>query len=279
MLDGRKVGTTDINDLAVSPGDHRVRVEKNGYESYRKRAHFKSGPSKPVYVILEKEAPAKGSLYVNTEPAEARVRILNIEPKFYQGIDLETGRYQVEVTAKGYEKRELSVSIDAGEDKEVNVSLKRRVVASKPRYQTGGSSRETDRDGRFIAYANGTVLDSKTGLMWASKDNGEDINWQNAKRYCEKYRGGGYTDWRMPTQDELAGLYDKYDRQPCKGGFLGIGAYCDLCRLIDLTGANVWAPEARGSEAAYFNFGGSLQLWDLQSDSYNHRALPVRSGN
>jgi hypothetical protein len=44
--------------------------------------------------------------------------------------------------------------------------------------------------------------------MWAAKDNGSYINWANAKSYCENYRGGGYADWRMPTQDELAGLYD-----------------------------------------------------------------------
>jgi hypothetical protein len=60
---------------------------------------------------------------------------------------------------------------------------------------------EIGRDGRFIAYDNGTVLDTKTNLMWAAKDNGSDINWSNAKSYCENYRGGGYKDWRMPTQD------------------------------------------------------------------------------
>ena len=44
--------------------------------------------------------------------------------------------------------------------------------------------------------------------MWASRDNGRNINWQDAKNYCDNYRGGHYTGWRMPTQDELAGLYD-----------------------------------------------------------------------
>lgn len=68
---------------------------------------------------------------------------------------------------------------------------------------------EIRRDGRFIVYDNGTVLDTRTNLMWAAKDNGSNINWQNAKEYCENYRGGGYTDWRVPTQDELAGLYDR----------------------------------------------------------------------
>jgi tetratricopeptide (TPR) repeat protein len=64
-------------------------------------------------------------------------------------------------------------------------------------------------DGRFLAYANGTVLDTKTNLMWAAKDNGSDINYRNAEAYCKNYRGGGYTDWRMPTYDELKELSDK----------------------------------------------------------------------
>src|SRR5271157_1154332 len=70
------------------------------------------------------------------------------------------------------------------------------------------SAREKASDGRFIAYNNGTVLDTKTKLMWAVKDNGTDINWADAKSYCNNYRGGGYKNWRMPTQDELTGLYD-----------------------------------------------------------------------
>ena len=39
-------------------------------------------------------------------------------------------------------------------------------------------------------------------------DSGSNINRDDAERYCGQYRGGGYTDWRMPTQNELAALYD-----------------------------------------------------------------------
>ncbi len=53
-------------------------------------------------------------------------------------------------------------------------------------YTTAG---ETGKGGRFISYDNGTVLDTSTNLMWAAKDNGRDINWANAKSYCENYRG------------------------------------------------------------------------------------------
>ena len=60
-------------------------------------------------------------------------------------------------------------------------------------------AKEIARDGRFIAYDNGTVVDTETGLMWASKDDGKGLDEKGAMEYCKNYRGGGYSDWRMPS--------------------------------------------------------------------------------
>jgi hypothetical protein len=135
---------------------------------------------------------------------------------------------------------------------------------------------ETGKDSRFIAYDNGTVLDIKTNLMWAAKDNGSNIPWADAKSYCENYRGGGYTDWRMPTQDELAELYDKNKSRP---------AACErtavihvATELIDITCFCPWASETNDSAAAYFYFDIGIKGWHHQSSDYYARALPVRSG-
>ncbi len=43
---------------------------------------------------------------------------------------------------------------------------------------------------RFIYHGNGTVTHTGTGLMWADRDNGSDVNWYNAKSYCEGYSEG-----------------------------------------------------------------------------------------
>ena len=43
----------------------------------------------------------KSRLFVATEPENARVRILNIKPKFQQGIELDAGSYHIEVAAEG----------------------------------------------------------------------------------------------------------------------------------------------------------------------------------
>ena len=133
--------------------------------------------------------------------------------------------------------------------------------------------RETGRDGRFIAYDNGTVLDTRTSLMWASKDNGRNINWQDAKNYCDNYRGGDYTGWRMPTQDELAGLYD--NSKSYKATKLDYNVH--LTELIKLSTSYSWASETRGSEAASFFFQDGQGYWENQSYLKARRVLPVRS--
>lgn len=139
--------------------------------------------------------------------------------------------------------------------------------------------KEIKRDGRFIAYDNDTVLDTQTNLMWAAKDNGAGINWQDAKKYCENYRGGGYTDWRMPTRDELAGLYDaaKTYKSECPGLFGERGADVHLTGLISLTCNAPWASETYGSSGGAFEFTGGGRGMAPRSRATNNRALPVRS--
>jgi hypothetical protein len=53
-----------------------------------------------------------------------------------------------------------------------------------------------------------TWTDPATKLMWAGQDNGSDVNWTRAKDYCATLQLGGYSNWRLATIDELAGIYD-----------------------------------------------------------------------
>ncbi|HPH55342.1 MAG TPA: DUF1566 domain-containing protein [Smithellaceae bacterium] len=130
-------------------------------------------------------------------------------------------------------------------------------------------------DGRFIANDNGTVLDTQTNLMWAAKDNGSDISFTSAKAYCDNYRGGGYSDWRIPTLGELMGLFDGKKSRP---------AACDrrfnihvATELINISCVASWASEIRGSDAAYLSFGSGRRYWGPQSSEVSTRILPVRS--
>ncbi len=135
---------------------------------------------------------------------------------------------------------------------------------------------EKSSDNRFIVQDDETVLDTKTNLIWAAKDNGADISYTDAKAYCEKYRGGGYKDWRMPTQDELLELYDEKKSRP---------APCDRRFKIHIATERIhvscvasWSSEVRGSDAAYLSFGSGRRYWGPQSSETSSRILPVRSG-
>lgn len=132
---------------------------------------------------------------------------------------------------------------------------------------------------RFITKSNGTVLDSQTGLIWAARDNGENINWMNAKKYCEDYRGGGYSDWRLPTIKELEGLYDE-----SKGYYPmddDTNYIVCLTELIKVTDYSVWTSDIKkdSSRAASFIFTSGRRFWASPDFGIVHRALPVRGGN
>ena len=135
--------------------------------------------------------------------------------------------------------------------------------------------KEIEKDGHFIAYDNGTVKDTKTGLIWAAKGNGKDINWKDAKAYCENYRAGGYDDWRMPTIEELQGLYDenKGYRVDCHKT-----ANVRLTQLIQLSCFFVWAAKIKedGSRALLISFRNGREYWHPPVLGMDRRVLPVR---
>lgn len=51
-------------------------------------------------------------------------------------------------------------------------------------------------------------IDPSTGLMWTAEDNGNDITWGKAIKYCQNLSLAGYSDWRLPSVDELERIYD-----------------------------------------------------------------------
>ncbi len=53
-------------------------------------------------------------LYVETLPENSRIKILNIHPKFYQGIELMPNTYHIEVSAVGYVTEKKWVTISSG---------------------------------------------------------------------------------------------------------------------------------------------------------------------
>jgi pimeloyl-ACP methyl ester carboxylesterase len=59
----------------------------------------------------------------------------------------------------------------------------------------------------FTDNGNGTVTDSKTGLMWQQAEPGY-MTWGSALSYCEDLSLGGHSDWRLPNIKELESITD-----------------------------------------------------------------------
>ena len=171
-------------------------------------------------------------------------------------------------------KARVVVKDERKEKKGITSAPRKTVVASLTPGPVVSKDGEIARDGHFVAYANGTVLDTKTNLMWAAKDDGKGLMEQNVEDYIANYRGGSHTDWRMPTMDELETIYDRSLKNQH-------GYY--VSKLIDITGAWIWGSEGWGNMWAFdFNrgspvVGGSFD--DRGSHGLGARALPVRAGN
>jgi hypothetical protein len=72
----------------------------------------------------------------------------------------------------------------------------------------GAQSPSNDPVGRDTqAHGCGYWVDT-SGLTWAGKDNGKDVSWHKAMKYCSNLRLAGYSDWRLATIYELQDIYD-----------------------------------------------------------------------
>ena len=74
---------------------------------------------------------------------------------------------------------------------------------------------------RYHLNGDGTVTDAVTGTMWCLLDSFQELNgcidYQSGLSYVRDLRYGGYTDWRLPTANELAALYKKAPYFPPSG--------------------------------------------------------------
>ncbi|MCK5044548.1 DUF1566 domain-containing protein [Candidatus Parcubacteria bacterium] len=65
----------------------------------------------------------------------------------------------------------------------------------------------------------GTITDNCTGLMWGKDgtgvggNNGTTTRWTNAIEFCNELDFAGYTDWRLPSYNELFSIVD-YENTP-----------------------------------------------------------------
>ena len=78
-------------------------------------------------------------------------------------------------------------------------------------------------DSRFQDNKDGTVTDLEKKLMWKQIDIYQEkkiwINWDDSQTYLEKFNKeayAGFSNWRLPTREELKSLYEEDKDVPWK---------------------------------------------------------------
>ena len=64
----------------------------------------------------------------------------------------------------------------------------------------------------LVDNGDGTISSPDTGLMWTKKDShadlGKCLTWHESDEYVRQLKTGGYSDWRMPSLEEIFSIYD-----------------------------------------------------------------------
>ena len=115
-------------------------------------------------------------------------------------------------------------------------------------YYQKGLSRSYTRE-------NGIVTYQVTGLQWQddySDNNGsvKKATWKEAKTYCENLTLGGYSDWRLPSEEELKSIVD-------------YGRYKPAIDPIfqNVVSSGYWAGDGGyAAPAVFFNYGYIIDI-------------------
>jgi Protein of unknown function (DUF1566) len=110
-------------------------------------------------------------------------------------------------------------------------------------------------------------LDPDTKLMWTAADNGSGLSLNQALRYCRELTLAGFTNWTLPSIDDLQRIFDNAHNA---GGYHVKGP-------IKLTGWQ-WSatPGAQEGEGWALDFGDGGRASVAAGDSGLNRALCIR---
>lgn len=118
-----------------------------------------------------------------------------------------------------------------------------------------------------------TWTDPATSLMWTKKDNSSDVTWQQATDYCRNLQLAGHSDWRLPSIDELQGIYD------ANANVIGANGYSYYVKgNLQLSGWWQWSNSQGNAsgEAWFYNFINVKRISYRFGNSNQLRALCVR---
>lgn len=147
IKDGVKYVAAATSNVQSSANSHST-IQKKEYSEYdskfsqanrnQNRTANRNRTDKPTYRHHPKVPSSKIPLFVKVRPTGAKVSIMNIKPKYKDGIQLKPGMYDIQISANGYRTRRIWVSLNS-KFSTLEVSLsKRGQIKCSPTFQVDG---------------------------------------------------------------------------------------------------------------------------------------------
>ena len=208
--------------MVLKPGKYQIEVFREGYETF---FQWITMDQSDVVLPVALTPLQKGSLRVTGEPSDA---VVYIDKKRVGSLPVElsgvlTGSHQITVKKDGHTDYDETVTVLTGKTTTVTSSLK-----PLSKYTKLDSS---DRQLPDNAQSWMMVRDNETGLIWEIKQNKDGFpnhvnpnDADNTYTWAESTQKfimglnaahfGGFSDWRLPTTDELKTLVDTSRAKP-----------------------------------------------------------------
>lgn len=195
-----------------------------------------------------------GWLFVKAKPNDSTIQILNIKSKYSPGMVVQAGKYHIKVFRSGYIPQTQWVTVEEGEYEVVELELE----ASGTVHSKGPIVEDTPNQSGVK-----TVTDNLSQLMWVTEDNGGDLSWHEAVKYCKNLNVAGYHNWRIPTGKELTRLFGNET----------------LVKAITLSKYNLqlWVSDNNRNIAERFDVNTKEISKSRKSNSVGFRVLAVRN--
>lgn len=123
-VNGKRQGAAPVKVSGLKADTYQVEARKEGYVAVSRPVRVQSRKIAEAILWLE-SASQVGKLYVNPTPSDARVRIMNIVPKYEDGIELSPGEYHIRIDRRGYATEERWVKLSDGEEMDISVELEK----------------------------------------------------------------------------------------------------------------------------------------------------------
>ncbi len=156
------------------------------------------GRTKRGSIPLEKLEAQRSTFQLNIKTTpKATIKILNIKPKYHKDIWLKQGRYQVEVSSKGYKRERVWVNLD----KDTSLAFALKKAAPKKEQLIG-----------TITWSSTPPIIHNSSIYVTPAPH-KKYAWDKANRVCQNYSTTLFkhtvTTWRLPTAQKLLQLHSE----------------------------------------------------------------------